>query len=82
LCCVVWTWPPGAEEPVVEGRIEPAGGIVSFSYGRSYLGRREAIPLYLPELPLRRGPIEPLRGLTITGVIKDAEPDAVGSAGS
>ncbi|MDX6682210.1 MAG: hypothetical protein QOG94_2249, partial [Solirubrobacteraceae bacterium] len=26
LCGVVWTWLPGAEEPVVEGRIEPAGG--------------------------------------------------------
>jgi serine/threonine-protein kinase HipA len=75
----VWTWLPGAEEPVVAGRIElMAGGIVEFNYGRSYLGRRDAIPLYLPELPLRPGAIEPLGGLTIPGCMRDAGPDAWG----
>lgn len=74
----VWTWLPGAEEPIVAGRIELAGGIVRFNYGRSYLGRHEAIPLYLPELPLRPGAIEPRGGLTIPGCIKDAGPDAWG----
>jgi serine/threonine-protein kinase HipA len=74
----VWTWLPDAEEPVVAGRIELAGEIVRFNYGRSYLGRRDAIPLYLPELPLRPGAIEPLGGLTMPGCIKDAEPDAWG----
>ena len=74
----VWTWLPGAEEPVVAGRIELAGGIVSFNYGRSYLGRPDAIPLYLPELPLRPGAIAPMGGLTIAGCIKDAGPDAWG----
>lgn len=74
----VWAWLPGAEEPVVAGRIERADGIVRFNYGRSYFGRKEAIPLYLPELPLRLGAIEPLGGLTMAGCIKDAGPDAWG----
>ncbi len=74
----VWTWLPGAEEPVVAGRIELAGGIVRFNYGRSYLARPEAIALYEPELPLRAGVIAPLRGLTIAGAINDAGPDAWG----
>jgi serine/threonine-protein kinase HipA len=74
----VWTWLPGAEEPVVAGRIELTGGIVRFNYGRSYIARRDAIALYLPELPLRRGAIDPLGGLTIPGCIDDAGPDAWG----
>jgi serine/threonine-protein kinase HipA len=74
----VWNWLPGADEPVVAGRIELAGGIVSFNYGRSYLDRPQAIPLYLPELPLRPGAIEPLGGLTMAGCIKDGGPNAWG----
>lgn len=74
----VWTWLPGAEEPVVAGRLELAGGIVSFNYGRSYLGRPDAIPLYLPELPLQAGTTAPVGGLTIAGCIRDAGPDAWG----
>ena len=42
------------------GRVELAGEIVRFNYGQSYLGRDEAIPLYLPELPLGLGVIEGL----------------------
>jgi serine/threonine-protein kinase HipA len=74
----VWTWLPGEEEPVVAGRLELTGGIVSFNYGRSYLAHPDAIPLYLPELPLRPGAITPLEGLTIAGYINDAGPDAWG----
>jgi serine/threonine-protein kinase HipA len=74
----VWAWLPGAEEPVVAGRVELADGIVRFNYGRSYVGRDEAIPLFLPELPLRLGVIEPLGGLAIPGCIRDAGPDAWG----
>jgi serine/threonine-protein kinase HipA len=74
----VWTWLPGAEEPVVAGRVERDGALVRFNYGRSYLEREDAIPLYLPELPLRRGAIDPPAGLTIAGSIKDAGPDAWG----
>ncbi len=35
-----------------------------------YLARPDAIPLYIPELPLRPGTIAPLGALTIAGVIK------------
>jgi serine/threonine-protein kinase HipA len=74
----VWTWLPGAEEPVVAGRLELASGIVSFNYGRSYLARPDAIPIYLPELPLEPGTIPPLGGLTIAGCIRDGGPDSWG----
>jgi serine/threonine-protein kinase HipA len=74
----VWTWLPGADDPVVAGRIELADGIVRFNYGRSYLDRPGAIPLFLPELPLQAGVIEPLGGLTMPGCIADAGPDAWG----
>ena len=53
-------------------------GLVRFNYGQSYLLRPDAIPLYLPELPLRAGIIEPVAGLTIPGSIRDAAPDAWG----
>lgn len=74
----VWVWLPGAEEPVVAGRVESTGDLVHFNYGRSYLGRGDAIALYLPELPLRTGIIEPLPALRIAGCISDAMPDAWG----
>ena len=74
----VWVWLPGATEPVAAGRLEMSGEIVYFTYGRSYLGRPDAIPLYAPELPLRQGRIRPLAGLTVAGCIRDAGPDAWG----
>ncbi|MGA2452588.1 MAG: type II toxin-antitoxin system HipA family toxin [Solirubrobacteraceae bacterium] len=73
----VWIWLPGATEPVVAGRLDAAGELVTFTYGRSYLEREDRIALYLPELPLQRGPISPLVG-EITGCIADAAPDAWG----
>ncbi|MGN6202588.1 MAG: type II toxin-antitoxin system HipA family toxin, partial [Solirubrobacterales bacterium] len=73
----VWAWLPGATEPVVAGRLDPVGPIVNFTYGRSYLERDDAIPLYLPDLPLERGPISPLAG-DVPGCIADAGPDAWG----
>ena len=73
----VWVWLPGAVEPVVAGRLDPTGPIVTFTYGQTYLQRENAIPLYLPELPLRRGPISPPVG-EIPGCIADAGPDAWG----
>jgi serine/threonine-protein kinase HipA len=73
----VWVWLPGATEPVVAGRLDPVGPIVNFTYGRSYLERENAVPLYLPELPLEPGQISPLVG-EIPGCIADAGPDAWG----
>ncbi len=74
----VWAWLPGATEPVVAGRLHAHNGIVTFNYGRSYLERHGAIPLYLPELPLKAGELPLLDGLTIPGCIRDAAPDAWG----
>lgn len=73
----VWVWLPGADEPLVAGRLDPVGPIVNFTYGRSYLEREDAIPLYLPELPLEPGQIPPSAG-EIPGCIADAGPDAWG----
>lgn len=74
----VWVWLPGALTPVVAGRLVPDGERLIFNYGRSYLERDGAIPLYLPELPMKAGAIPPLAGLTIAGCIRDAAPDAWG----
>jgi serine/threonine-protein kinase HipA len=73
----VWVWLPGAVDPVVAGRLDSDGKLVTFTYGRSYLAREDRLALYLPELPLRRGPIAPLTG-EIAGCIADAAPDAWG----
>lgn len=74
----VWIWLPGAAGPVVAGRLTPVGDIIEFNYGRSYLERDDAIPIYLPELPLRSGVIAPPSGLRMAGCIDDAGPDAWG----
>lgn len=73
----VWVWLPGATEPVVAGRLDAVGAIFTFTYGRSYLERENGIALYLPELPLGRGPIPPRVG-EIAGCISDGAPDAWG----
>lgn len=73
----VWIWLPGAEQPVVAGRLDAIGESIAFTYGGSYLERPEALPLYLPELPLRRGQTLPAVG-AIAGCIADAGPDAWG----
>ena len=45
---------------------------------RAYLSRPEAIPIHLPELPLRAGAIEPEPPLEIANALRDASPDAWG----
>lgn len=74
----VWVWLPEAVEPVVAGRLEATGAGIDFNYGRSYLERDDALPLYLPELPLRPGRQRPPAGLSVAGCIADAGPDAWG----
>ena len=41
----VWVWLPGATDPVVAGRLDRTGEIVTFTYGQSYLAREEKIAL-------------------------------------
>jgi serine/threonine-protein kinase HipA len=74
----VWTWLPDATEPVVAGRLVPDGERIQFIYGRSYRERADAIPLFLPELPLRPEPIAPLGTLAMASAIRDGAPDAWG----
>ena len=74
----VWIWLPDATAPVVAGRIARDGNRLIFNYGRSYLDRNDRIPIFLPELPLRRGAIAPEAGLNMAGCLRDASPDAWG----
>lgn len=74
----VWIWLPGRTEPVVAGRLVRDGEIYVFNYGRSYLERADAMAIYLPELPLRRGVIEPQSPLDMAGALRDGAPDAWG----
>jgi serine/threonine-protein kinase HipA len=74
----VWAWLPGAADPVVAGRIDRVGERYDFTYGRSYLERPDAIPVYEPELPLRAGAQAPPPPLDIAGCLADASPDSWG----
>lgn len=74
----VWVWLPGATQPVVAGVLNRDGNRFIFNYGRSYLEREDAIPLYEPELPLVRGAIFPAPGLQQASALRDAAPDAWG----
>lgn len=75
----VWFWLPGAVEPIVAGRIEKPSGQdrYVFNYGR-YAKRQDAIPIYLPELPLHSGRIMPTPPLTMANALRDGAPDAWG----
>ena len=74
----VWVWLPGATAPVVAGRLYADGDDLRFNYGQSYLARPDALPLYLPELPLRAGVLPLPDGLSMPNCIRDAAPDAWG----
>lgn len=79
----VWIWLPGATQPVVAGKLESDElGNIQFNYGKNYLERvhddPRAIPIYEPELPLKKGVLPLVDGLTMPGCIRDAAPDAWG----
>lgn len=71
----VWVWLPDASEPVVAGRLRAVADTHTFTYGRSYLEREGAIPLFLPELPLEPKTHRPDLGWEAHGCILDAGPD-------
>jgi len=74
----VWIWLPGCKEPIVAGKIYREGKRYNFIYGQSYLNRTNAISLFLAELPLQSGLIEPATNLEMAGCLRDASPDAWG----
>ena len=74
----VWIWLPHATEAVVCGRIDLVGERYHFSYAPSYLARKDAIPIWLPELPLEDRVIVPEAPATIAGSLRDAAPDQWG----
>ena len=74
----VWVWLPGETQPVVAGRITMDGGRYIFNYGASYLERENAIPIYEPELPLRRGRIDPFPNMEMASCLRDGSPDVWG----
>jgi serine/threonine-protein kinase HipA len=73
----VWVWLPGAQDPVVAGRLDQTGELVRFTYAQSYRAKSDAISLYEPELPLEPGEQTPKVG-DIAGCIADAGPDSWG----
>lgn len=75
----VWTWLPGESEPVVAGAVDRvAADRLDFTYARSYLDNENAISIYQPELPMRKGAQEPRDGLTLAACLRDASPDSWG----
>ena len=74
----VWIWLPNATTPVVAGRLEQDGPNLVFNYGQSYLENKNKIAIYDKELPLEKGTLPLLPGLSIPGPIRDGAPDAWG----
>ena len=74
----VWIWLPNEIEPVVAGRIDLVDGVHHFTYGRSYLARQNAIPIFLPDLPLEPGIHVPEAPHLIAPCLRDGSPDLWG----
>ncbi|MEH6578824.1 MAG: HipA domain-containing protein [Amphritea sp.] len=74
----IWIWLKDQSEPVIAGRIEGRNGKLAFNYGQSYLNRKDAIPIYEPELPLKAGRLPLLERMDMPSCIRDGSPDAWG----
>lgn len=78
----VWIFLPGQTRPVVAGRLAPsqtaAGKLGRFVYGKSYLGRSDAIPIDPVALPLTEGEILFTALSGFPGAILDSCPDRWG----
>ena len=74
----VWIWLPGKTFPIVAGRLSKINTLHLFTYGRSYLENREAIPLSPIELPLKPGNVFPEGMNTVHACLRDSAPDAWG----
>lgn len=74
----VWIWLPESTVPVVAGRIERQDGVYLFNYGRSYLEHPAAKAIFIPELPLRSGIVEPVPPMEMASCLRDGSPDAWG----
>jgi serine/threonine-protein kinase HipA len=78
--CFVYITLPGETSPVTAARFEltpnrqrePIGRLV---YGKSYLARREAVPLDPLELPLQERTFETTQLNGVFGALRDASPD-------
>lgn len=76
--CYVWKWLKESTTPVVAGVLSFDDGQQSFAYGRSYLDREDAEPIYEAELGLSSGTKSPIEGMQNFSCLRDASPDAWG----
>ena len=75
----VWIWLPNWGSPVVAGKLVQINNRILFTYGQSYLERKDAIAVYEQELPLKTGTQEKNSGIeALFGCIRDSAPDAWG----
>ena len=75
----LWLYLPGESEPVVCGVVAFNGYEHVFRYARSYLGRKNAIPLAPPGRPLGELTVdEVVLDAELNSAIRDASPDAWG----
>ena len=74
----VWIWLQHQDDPIVCGRLKWSNAQLRFNYGQSYLSRKDAIPIYGPELPLKTGEQALLPRMDMPSCIRDGSPDAWG----